>query len=161
MNVGSLMTEKVFRVTPEDSLATIREILQKVNFHHLLVVADEKLVGIVSDRDILKALSPLFDDPARRVDRGAILGRQVEQIMTKDLITVDRETSVKEAAILMLDNNISCLPTSWEGASTTPRRGSSSFEGVPFSPMCFWPMRSTDPAPGPSPASWRPWQRDR
>ena len=67
MNVASVMTEKVFKVTPDDSIGTIHEILEKVEFHHLLVVEDEKLVGIVSDRDILPLVEATLDrkDPRR------------------------------------------------------------------------------------------------
>ena len=109
MNVGSVMTEKVFKVTPEDSIGTIHEILEKVEFHHLLVVEDEKLVGIVSDRDILKAIGPLLSASSRGGGED-ILKQKVSQIMTRKLITVKRDTPLEEATNLVLKNNISCLP---------------------------------------------------
>ena len=110
MKVASVMTEKVFKVTPDDSIATIREIFEKVEFHHLLVVDEGKLVGVVSDRDILKTLSPLLNVHAREGAVAEILKQKVSQIMSKELISVNRDTSLKEAARLVLENRISCLP---------------------------------------------------
>jgi acetoin utilization protein AcuB len=115
MNVASVMTEKVFKVTPDDSIGAIREILAKVEFHHLLVVEDDKLVGIVSDRDILKVISPLLNASSMGIETAEVLKQTVNQIMSKDPITVKKDTPIKEAADLVLNNKISCLPVVSKG----------------------------------------------
>jgi acetoin utilization protein AcuB len=104
------MTEKVLKVRMDDSIGTMREILENVNFHHLLVVEGQKLVGIMSDRDILKTTSPFLNTFSEHERDLALLNKRVHQIMTHRPITVNKDTSIETAASLLLDNNIGCLP---------------------------------------------------
>ena len=110
MKVESIITSEAFVVRMDDTIGTIHEILKRAEFHHLLVVKGRKLVGIISDRDTLKIISPFigkFSEHSRDV---SILDRKVHQIMTRKVITVEKSTSIETAANLLLDNNISCLP---------------------------------------------------
>lgn len=108
--VESIMTRDVFTVSMDDSISTMREILKRAAFHHLLVVKDRKLVGILSDRDIIRNISPFLDTLSEAARDVNILQRRVHQFMTHKPITVSRDTSVETAASLLLKNNISCLP---------------------------------------------------
>jgi acetoin utilization protein AcuB len=116
MNVESIMTHKVVTVELDDSLSTIREIFDNVKFHHLLVVGSQGLLGIISDRDLLKALSPflgMLDEHRRDL---AVLNKKAHQIMSREPVAVDKETSIEAAANLLLSENVSCLPiTSSDG----------------------------------------------
>jgi acetoin utilization protein AcuB len=104
------MTRRVVTVEMDDSLQIISEIFENVKFHHILVVEKQKLVGVISDRDFIRALSPFLDTPAEE-DRDTItLDKKAHQIMSRKLITVDAQTSIEEASNLLLENNISCLP---------------------------------------------------
>ena len=94
----------------DDSIGTIREILRASQFHHLLVVDGRKLVGILSDRDVLRVISPYLDTLSETTRDVAILDRRVHQIMTHKPITVSRNTSIKTAVALLIENGISCLP---------------------------------------------------
>ena len=58
ITVGEIMSSKVVTVEMDDSLEVIRDIFRKVKFHHLIVVDGKKIVGIITDRDLLKAISP-------------------------------------------------------------------------------------------------------
>ena len=116
MKVASIMTEKVLKVRMDDSIGTIRDILENVEFHHLLVVEGRKLVGILSDRDVLNAISPFLGTLSEKPRDESIMNRRVHLIMTRKPITVDEDTDIGTAASLLLDNNIGCLPvTSSEG----------------------------------------------
>ena len=110
MTVGSVMTKAVFTVRMEDTIGTMKEILRHAPFHHLLVVEDHRLVGILSDRDILKNVSPFLDTLSESMRDLSILNRRVHQFMTHKPITVTKETSAKAAADLLLKHHISCLP---------------------------------------------------
>ena len=110
MNVASIMTRKVFTVDMDDSLKTVRNIFKHVEFHHILVDDGKKLVGVISDRDLLKALSPFLGTPSENRDDTIALNKKVHQIMSKIIITVDAETSIEQANDLLLENDISCLP---------------------------------------------------
>jgi acetoin utilization protein AcuB len=78
--------------------ATVREALQIIEqrqLRHLPVIdADETLVGIVSEKDLLRA---------RDDDR-------IESIMTAEVVTVTEYTALEEAARIMADHRISSLP---------------------------------------------------
>ena len=116
MKVESIMEYEVFTVRMDDTIGTIHEILKRAEFHHLLVVEGGKLVGILSDRDTLKVISPFIGKLSEHPRDISILDRKVHQIMTRKVITVQKSTSVETAANLLLDNNISCLPvTSTDG----------------------------------------------
>ena len=116
MKVESIMTGEVFVVRMDDTIGTIHEILKRAEFHHLLVVEGRKLVGILSDRDTLKMISPFIGKISEHPRDISVLDRKVHQIMTRKVITVEKSTSIETAANLLLDNNISCLPvTSTDG----------------------------------------------
>ena len=104
--VEPLVTRKVMTVEMEDSLLAIREIFENVEFHHLLVMDGQKLVGVISDRDLLGALPPFSEKGCDAV----ALNKKAHQIMSRILITVDAKTSIEKAGNLLLENNISCLP---------------------------------------------------
>ncbi len=55
MKIKDIMSVRVVCVEFDDTLATVKHIFDNLKFHHLLVVEDGKLYGIVSDRDLFKA----------------------------------------------------------------------------------------------------------
>ena len=100
MNVASIMTRKMIMAEMDDSLFKVRNFFKYAEFHHILVVKDRKLVGVISDRDLL-------DDEEGDTDNS---NKRTHQIMSRMPITVDARTSIEKASNLLLENNISCLP---------------------------------------------------
>ena len=95
---------------PEQTLADLNDIFSKVHYHHLPVIEEKQLLGIVSDRDVSHSMSPFINTVDQRVEDEALLRKLVRDIMTPNPIVVDRTTSIECASILLLENNISCLP---------------------------------------------------
>lgn len=58
MQVSEYMTTRLVTVEMDDTLDTVREIFDNTGFHHLLVVERGEVVGVLSDRDLLRHLSP-------------------------------------------------------------------------------------------------------
>lgn len=58
MKVAKLMTRKLFTVSPEDTVETAVQYLRQRGVRHLLVLDQDELVGILSDRDFKRALQP-------------------------------------------------------------------------------------------------------
>ena len=110
MKVASIMTNRVATVEMDDTLRAINNLFCQARFHHLLVVENGILVGVISDRDLFKASSPFLDTPAERPRDVARLSRKAHQIMTRELITVDADTPIAEAVAILMKNNVSCLP---------------------------------------------------
>ena len=111
MDVGSIMTARVVTVEMDDRLEVVKKIFDTLKFHHLLVVDDrKKLTGIVSDRDLLKALSPHIGSAAETARDIATLDKRVHQIMSRKPLTLHPGADVSEAVALFLENRISCIP---------------------------------------------------
>ncbi len=110
MRVEEIMTQPVVTVTMDDSLRLIREIFSKMKFHHLLVTEHDKLVGVISDRDLLKQISPSLDTSAATLQDLAVLDRPAHQIMSRNLVTLRRDATIKMALQAFLNKEVSCLP---------------------------------------------------
>ena len=108
--VSTIMTKDVVTVDMDTSLKTICAIFEKRKFHHLLVVEDEKMFGVISDRDVLKALSPFLNTLAEQARDLSTLKKRAHQIMSRKPVTITKDVDLKDATRLMLQENISCLP---------------------------------------------------
>lgn len=111
MDVGNIMTTRVVTVEMDDRLDVVKKIFDTLKFHHLLVIDDRrKLKGIVSDRDLLRALSPYVGSATENARDIATLNKRVHQIMSRSLITLQPDAAVPEAMQLFLEHRISCIP---------------------------------------------------
>jgi acetoin utilization protein AcuB len=113
MNVSAIMTRNLILVSPEDSVEVAIDLLRRRGIRHLLVAKNNRLVGIVSDRDIKRALDP-------RKTRKKLLGVGglfflmepilVREIMTPDPMTIGPNLSVQDAATIMVAERFGALP---------------------------------------------------
>jgi acetoin utilization protein AcuB len=110
MIVQSIMTRKVVTVEMDDTLQTVKEIFDRLRFHHLLVVEQGRLFGVLSDRDLLKALSPNLGTSTESLKDRATLNKRVHQIMSRDPISLIPQASVLEAVKTFNAHRISCIP---------------------------------------------------
>ena len=104
------MSKNVVAVEMDDSLRIVKRIFGNTRFHHLLVVEFGKLVGVISDRDLLKALSPYIGtlDETNR-DR-ASLNKRVHQIMTRKPVVLRQNARIVDAIEIFKNKKISCIP---------------------------------------------------
>ncbi len=100
MNVASIMTRNVLTVKMDYFIQIIRDIFNNFEFHHILVLENQKLIGVISDRDLIDM---------EECDT-ITLNSKAHEVMSRKPITVDVETSIEKASDLLLENNISCLP---------------------------------------------------
>jgi acetoin utilization protein AcuB len=110
MRIEEIMTKKVVTVRMDDSLSHVKDLFETHHFHHLLVVEQHKLVGIVSDRDLLKAISPNIGSATESPKDIASLNKRVHQIMHRNLITLTPNCSLLTAIHTFNCNKISCIP---------------------------------------------------
>jgi len=116
MRVEELMTSKVFVVEQDDYIDRVFFLIHYERIRHLPVVEKGKVIGIVSDRDLYKALGPKSNSSA--IEEAAhsnsaelhMVAKKVRHIMRRGVITVNRATSAADAAALMADNRIGALP---------------------------------------------------
>jgi acetoin utilization protein AcuB len=110
MSVQDIMTKSVISVGIEDTLATVKQIFANAGFHHLLVVEGDELIGVVSDRDLLKAMSPNIGTPLETPDDTLTLEKRVYQIMSTNLIVLADDACVGDAVRTFNNHSISCIP---------------------------------------------------
>ncbi|SMF16306.1 CBS domain-containing protein [Pseudobacteriovorax antillogorgiicola] len=98
------MKIKVFTVSPYDSISHAHNLMKQNNFRHLLVTDGGKLLGVISDRDIMQVAD---------VDEHGVLHtphKTIDDIMTANPVTISTKTTVAEMCKLMIDKHIDCLP---------------------------------------------------
>jgi acetoin utilization protein AcuB len=103
MLVQDIMTGSVITISPDASLQTAYETMQEKGIRHLPVLESEKLVGVITDRDLRLATSALASTPF-------VPGAKVAAIMCKFPFTADPADPVEDAARLMREKKIGCLP---------------------------------------------------
>lgn len=110
MILSDIMTRTVVTVSMDDNLRDIRRIFERHRFHHVVVVESGKAVGIISDRDVLKHLSPFIGKLSERPQDVECLNRRAHQIMKRRLTYASPNTLVNDAVQLMIQKDLSCLP---------------------------------------------------
>ena len=109
--VSEIMQTEVVTLTSHETLDLTQDIMSLGRVRHLPVVdAAERVVGIVSHRDLLAAAMSkvLAFDPASR--RAFLRSIEVAEVMAKDVRTATPDTALADAAELMLERKIGCLP---------------------------------------------------
>ena len=110
MLVREYMTRDFVMIGPEAPLSDAFKVMRTRNIHHLPVVENDQLIGIVSDKDLLYA-SPTVDRPiswAESTSQAAAL--PVRQVMQHDVVTICPDCPIELAAAIMADHNIGALP---------------------------------------------------
>jgi len=109
LTVADWMTPDPVAVAPEAGLIEIRALFHRHRFHHVPVVADGRPVGVVSDRDVLAAVSPFLDTPGETARDVDTLARTAADLMATDLQTVGLDAPLAEASRQMVEAEVSSL----------------------------------------------------
>ena len=110
MNIKQLMSKRISTVTLDDTLKTVQNKLKQTGYHHLLVIEGKQLCGVISDRDLFKALSPNLDTINETFKDLSTLDKKVHQIMSRTLITSTLEANIYDIIGLLNQHDISCVP---------------------------------------------------
>jgi acetoin utilization protein AcuB len=110
MLVGERMKFPVITVRPEMPIVDALNLMKHEHIRRMPVVKDGKLVGIVSNEDLLNA-SPSPVTSLSVWEMNYLLSKiKVKEVMTKKVLTVTEDTPIEEAARIMADNKIGGLP---------------------------------------------------
>lgn len=104
------MSTDLTTVDPQTPLLELRVLMKKGRFHHLIVMDGEELQGILSDRDLLAALSPFLDTSSEQPRDVATLAKTADDLLKRPAIVVSPQQILAEAAQRMLDESVSALP---------------------------------------------------
>lgn len=110
--VRDLMTDDVISLSPLDDLTELLDRMADEHIRHMPIVdRDGDLVGLVTDRSLAQiALSGDAGELTLSAQRELLRRRRIREIMTTEVDTVEPDQSLREAAELLLENKVGCLP---------------------------------------------------
>jgi CBS domain-containing protein len=98
--IADVMRPEFIQVAPEDTLGEVAELMNVQNVSAVAVKDSGRLIGILTERDLLKAMAARVHSSEARV----------RQWMTEDPVTAAADTEVEDAARLMLEQGFRHLP---------------------------------------------------
>ena len=120
IKVADWMTETVLTVEIYDSISVARQLMSKHRVNQLPVLDRDRLMGIVTDRDIRDAYpTSMLIGRAKEIDKFAE-SYTVEEVMTHDVFTVEPETPLATAVALLRHHRIGSLPVVNGDGSASP-----------------------------------------
>ena len=110
MKARDIMTRELTTVTPEQSVLECSQILKEKGFKHLPVLERGRVVGVVTDRD-LKRVSASDATTLEIHELLYLLDKLiVAKVMTRDVVHIAADASVNDAARMILERKVGCLP---------------------------------------------------
>ena len=99
MRAAEVMTKNVETIPPDASAADAWELMRRKRIHHLVVMADSRVSGVLSDRD------------AGGRSAGSLRAQsRVRDLMTSSVVTVGPRTTIRQVANMMRGRTIGCVP---------------------------------------------------
>ena len=108
--VRDIMPEKMVTISAGDTLATVEDIMTLGHVRHMPVVHAGKLVGVVSERDLLRASLSNLSEFGTHERRAFLQVVEIQRVMSSPAIVIGPDRTVEEAARVMAEAKIGCLP---------------------------------------------------
>ena|SRR5688572_23352919 len=103
--VRAVMTHSPMSVTPDHTAAKIVELFHAHGFRHFLVADAGRLVGVISDRDVIRLFGNNDSLEPAHLERVS-----VADLMSTDLVTISADATLADATTSIIEHGINCLP---------------------------------------------------
>jgi len=112
MFIGKSMTLKVITIDPDGTVLEAERLMQQHHFRHLPVVAaDQKLIGIITDRDVRSLMpSSSLNEADYKVQKDRVSTFKVRNRMTQDPVTITPEDTIQDALLLIQQSKVGAIP---------------------------------------------------
>jgi len=113
MFVSKSMTRKVITIDKDAGIFEAYEKMAQHRIRHLPVVdADNRLIGMVTDRDIRSVVPyELFKDPDKqKIEKNSVASKKIEDIMTPNPVFISPSSTIQDALLLIDEKRIGALP---------------------------------------------------
>jgi acetoin utilization protein AcuB len=98
--VYEIMSNPVFTLPMTQKFSQVHEIFRKKKFRHIPIINEkDQMIGIVSDRDVLRSVGSTLDPST-----------PILELMRNKVLSVEPDTLIRESAKVMLNERIGCLP---------------------------------------------------
>jgi CBS domain-containing membrane protein len=114
--VTEIMMGSPVTLKPEDTLDLANDVISLGRIRHIPVVDAGQLVGLLSERDLLGAAATQIFGLKQKTKSALLKSVLIKDVMKKHVVTVSPETSIKDAAHLLADKKIGCVPVVSNGA---------------------------------------------
>ena len=114
--VETIMTKNVIALTRSDDLQRAEKLFNRHKIKHMPVVSGETIIGMLSFTDLMRiSYAELADDKGNSVDSVVFNMFTIEQVMEKNVITVNSNTSIKSVAQILAEREFHALPVVDDG----------------------------------------------
>ncbi len=114
--ISTIMTTEVITVTPKDKLQIVQDIFEEYRIHHLPVVDEGKVVGMLSNSDLMYFLKgKSYDKYEEHLNKVRLKNYTVEEIMTCGIATLKSSDLIRTALNIFKENLFHALPVIDDG----------------------------------------------
>ncbi len=111
INVSDLMTGTVFTLQPSDNLGDVRTLMHLAKIRHTPVTDDTgNFLGLITNRDLLSCTISKLAEIDEAIQEEIDTAIQVVDVMQTDVVCVNPDTPLRQAASLMYERKLGCLP---------------------------------------------------
>ncbi|MEX0995464.1 MAG: CBS domain-containing protein [Flavobacteriaceae bacterium] len=113
--VSKIMTTNVVKLNLKDELTKAEALFKKHKIRHIPVVSGSKIIGMLSYSDLLRIsfADAVYDD--EEIDSVVYDMFDISQVMTKNIVTINEHTTIREAAEILASKEFHALPVEQEG----------------------------------------------
>ena len=108
--VRDIMKKQAVTIGAHDRLSTVDDIMTLGGVRHMPVVSAGALVGVVSERDLLRASISNLERAGVDHRRAFLNAVEIRKVMSSPPVVIDQKASVSDAARIMAEHKIGCLP---------------------------------------------------
>jgi CBS domain-containing protein len=108
--VRDIMETKLVTISASERLSMVEDIMTLGRVRHMPVVQGGRLVGVVSERDLLRASLSVLSEHRDAERRAFLHVVEISRVMSTPPIVIGPDATIEEAAALMADEKIGCLP---------------------------------------------------
>ena len=114
--VREIMMGSPVTLKPDETLDLANDVISLGRIRHIPIVEDGRLVGLLSERDMMGATTTTIFGLKRKSKSALLKSVLIKDVMKKKVVTVKPDTPIKDAAHLMKAKKIGCVPVVDEGS---------------------------------------------
>jgi CBS domain-containing protein len=109
--VSTIMTKNIITVNRTDDLETAERLFKQHHIRHIPVVSGDVIIGMLSYTDLLRiSFADAINEDETEVDTVVYNMFTLDQVMTKNVVTVNSETTIKEVAEILTKKEFHAIP---------------------------------------------------